>query len=318
MTVEEASTEAIELYRKELTGYCYRMTGSPFEAEDAVQETMVRAWKNLDKFEGRSTLRSWLYTIATNVCLNMLTGAQRKVRPMDFGPSSSADTPIGPKKPELPWLGPIPNAMVLDDPAQSAEMSETIRLAFVAALQHLPAKQRAVLILCEVLKWKAEEAAALLESSVASVNSALQRARATLEDTAHLGEAKPAVLTVEKQDFAKKYAESFEAYDMDALVSLLHKDVVMSMPPFELWLEGPDNVRNWLLGTGKGCQGSRLIQVEANGTTAFGQYRKTADGHEPWALQLIEVENGQVTALTSFLDTPNLFPLFGLPMKLSD
>ncbi len=316
------TTDDFEQHRVELTGYCYRMLGSSFEADDAVQETMVRAWKAADRFEGRSSLRSWLYRIATNVCLTMLDGAQRRARPMDLGPSSTAETSIGPKRPELPWLEPIPDARAIPtsaDPAETAALRETIRLAFVVALQHLPARQRAVLIMCEVLHWKADECAQLLETSVASVNSALQRARATLaerQDTT-FDAVKP--VDEEQDKIVHKYAEFFERYDMDALVTLLHEDVVMSMPPYELWLEGPLNVQNWMLGQGSGCRGSRVVPVVANGTPAFAQYRPDPKGgFEPWALVLIDVSDGQVTAITSFLDTPHLFPIFDLPDHLDN
>src|SRR4051812_937835 len=176
----------LEVHRRELTGYCYRMLGSGFEAEDAVQETMVRAWKNLDRFEGRSSLRSWLYRIATNVCLDMVQGPQRRARPMDLGPASTADSHLAPRLPQQVWVQPVPDARVLPidgDPAEVAAARDSVRLAFVAALQHLPPKQRAVLILREVLRWQATEVAELLDTTVASVNSALQRARATLAAT---------------------------------------------------------------------------------------------------------------------------------------
>lgn len=305
----------LEQFRVELTGYCYRMMGSIFEAEDAVQETMIRAWKNLDKFEGRSSLRSWVYRIATNVCLSALGATERKrVRPVDFGPSSFAELPIGPQRNEIPWIEPAPDARVLPlgaDPADLVVQRDSIRLAFIAALQNLPPKQRAALILCEVLKWKSEEAAALLETSEAAINSALQRARTTMES---LDAGKPKTLSDDKQKLAQRYAESFETYDMDALVSLLHEDVVMSMPPYDLWLIGPSEVAAWMLGQGSNCRGSALIATQANGGIAFGQYRKNASGgFDAWALAVIEDAKDKVTAITSFLDVPHLFPLFGLP-----
>jgi RNA polymerase sigma-70 factor (ECF subfamily) len=310
------SETELEQFRVELTGYCYRMMGSIFEAEDAVQETMIRAWKSLDTFEGRSSLRSWMYRIATNVCLTALSANERKrVRPVDFGPSSFADLPIGPQRPEIPWIEPAPDSRVVPsdlDPGEIAVQRETIRLAFIAALQNLPPKQRAALILCEVLKWKAEEAAALLETSTASVNSALQRARATMDQ---VDPQKPVSLSPDDQQLALQYAESFEAYDMSKLVSLLHEDVVMSMPPFDLWLIGPQEVATWMLGHGNGCRGSAIVLTQANGTIAYGQYRRNDDGgFDAWALGVLDVQGGKITAITSFLDVPQLFPLFGLPM----
>ena len=220
--------EALEGHRRELTGYCYRMLGSGFEAEDAVQETMVRAWRNADSLESPEALRAWLYRIAHNVCLDMLKGSQRRARPMDLGPSSTAATTLGPPLVEQTWVMPIQDSRVLPtegDPAEMAAAKETIRLAFVAALQHLPPKQRAVLILREVLKWQASEVAELLGTSVASVNSALQRARATI-DTLDI-DATTSPTTVdgdEERDLLARYVDAFESYDVSAFVSLLHED----------------------------------------------------------------------------------------------
>jgi RNA polymerase sigma-70 factor, ECF subfamily len=311
----------LEQYRRELTGYCYRMLGSLFEAEDAVQETMVRAWRSLDSFEGRSAVRSWLYRIATNVCLDLLRSRKRRALAMDLGPSSSADTFTGDTRPDHAWLEPIPDARVLPeggDPAEVAAARETIRLAFVTALQHLPARQRAVLILREVLRWQATEVAELLDTSVASVNSALQRARATLAsrrlDADGAASAGPA--DAAQQALLARYVDAFERYDIESLVSLLHEDAVMSMPPYDFWLEGPKEMGRWLLGPGCGCRGSRMIATAANGSAAFGQYRvDPAGGHTPWALQVIETSGGRITAWHSFLDTA-LFAAFGLPDHL--
>jgi RNA polymerase sigma-70 factor (ECF subfamily) len=307
----------LETYRRELTGYCYRMLGSGFEAEDAVQETMVRAWRGIDGFEGRSGLRSWLYRIATNVCLDMLGGPQRRARPMDLGPSSTADTSLT-KLPETTWIQPVPDARIgpiEGDPAAVAETRDTIRLAFIAALQHLPPRQRAVLILREVLRWHAKEVAELLDTSVASVNSALQRARATLDDL-DLDAHDRVALDTDQQELLAQYLSAFERYDIPALVSLLHDDVNFSMPPYELWLRGPDEVGRFMLGTGIGCDGSRLLATTANGCPAFGSYRRAGPGvHEPWAIQVLEVSGGRITGLHNFL-YPELFPAFGLPVRL--
>jgi RNA polymerase sigma-70 factor (ECF subfamily) len=298
-----------EQHRRELLAHCYRMLASPFEAEDAVQETFIRAWRGWEGFEGRAALRSWLYRIATNVCLDLLSGRGRRARPMDLGPSREPVEANLSTLPEVTWVEPIP------DPADEAVRRETVRLAFVAALQRLPARQRAVLILCEVLRWKASEVAELLETSVASVNSALQRARATLDeldDTRELDEPDHELLS--------RYVAAFEAYDIDALTSLIHEDATQSMPPFSLWLTGRDDIFTWWYGPGIGCKGSRVIPVgSANGSPAFGQYKPSPDGgYEPWALQVLEIENGRIVELTFFLDTDRLFPLFGLPPRLDD
>ncbi len=307
----------LEAHRRELTGYCYRMLGSGSEAEDAVQETMVRAWRGIDGFEGRSALRSWLYRIATNVCLDMVQGPQRRARPMDLGPSSTADSALGPGLPERTWVQPAPDSAVLPDgdPAEVAASRETVRLAFVAALQHLPPRQRAVLVLRDVLRWRASEVAELLDVSVASVNSALQRARATL--SAVKGEPTDSSPSdPQQQDLLARYVSAFERYDIPALVALLGEDAMFSMPPYSLWLRGPLEVSRWLLGEGAVCRGSRLVATSANGCAAFGSYHPTGPGvHEPFALQVIEVSGGRISAWHNFL-YPELFPVFGLPSRL--
>ena len=306
----------LEPHRVELTAYCYRMLGSAFDAEDAVQETLVRAWRGLDRFEGRAALRSWLFRIATNVCLDMLSGRERRARPMDLGPAQTADTPLGARLPEATWILPIPDSRVLPaegDPAELAASRETVRLAFVAALQHLPPRQRAVLILREVLGWKANEVAELLDTTVASVNSALQRARATLE-TSDITAAEP--MDEEQRALLARYVDAFERYDLDALTSLLHEEATWSMPPYELWLQSHADIRRWCLGPGIGCRGSRLIATAANGSPAFGQYKPGPPGHEAWALQVLELSNGRISGISFFLDTASLFPLFGLPPRL--
>ena len=303
----------LEQYRPELIAHCYRMLASPFEAEDAVQETFIRAWRNLDKFEGRAALRSWLYKIATNVCFDMLGGRERRARPMDLGPSQEPVESNLNVRSEATWIQPIP------DPAVVAESNETTRLAIVAALQHLPPKQRAVLILCEVLRWKASEVAELLETSVASVNSALQRARATLdEQSLSLTDASRSVDDAD-EELLSRYVAAFEAYDMDALIPLIQEDAIQSMPPFDMWLQGRGDIFEWWFGPGMGCKGSRVIPtVAANGSPAFGQYKPsdTGAGYDPWALQVLEIEDGKIVEFTFFLDTETLFPLFGLPLRL--
>ena len=309
--------DELEPYRRQLTGYCYRMLGSSFEAEDAVQETMVRAWQHSDSLQGAGALKSWLYRIATNVCLDMLRGRQRRAQPMDLGGSSSADAFNGKVLPENVWVTPIRDSRVVPDdgdPAELAAQRETIRLAFVAALQALPARQRAVLILCEVLRWQAGEAAELLDTSVASVNSALQRARATLAARDGGGHHEP--LDAEQRALLAKYVTAFERYDINSLVALLHDDVVMSMPPFPFWLSGPVEVGKWFLGEGSVCRGSRLLAVTANGSAAFGSYHlDPAGGHAPWSIQVIEMRSDRIVGHHNFLDT-TLFPYFGLPEHL--
>jgi RNA polymerase sigma-70 factor (ECF subfamily) len=308
-TVQPATVGELEQYRRDLTGYCYRMLGSAFEAEDAVQETMLRAWRSLDRFEGRSALKSWLYRIATNVCFDQLNGRERRARPMDLGPAQEPLLENLAELPEVTWITPLPT------PDELAEQRETLRLAFVAALQHLPPKQRAALILCEVLKWQASEAAELLDTSVASINSALQRARATL---ATADTAAPAELDDETRALLERYVDAFEAYDIDRLTDLLHEDAIQSMPPISLWLKGRDDIFSWWLGPGLGCKGSKLVPVGlVNGMPAWGQYKPSPDGgHEPWSIIVPEVSDGRIVELTFFLDTKALFPLFGLPEAL--
>jgi RNA polymerase sigma-70 factor (ECF subfamily) len=311
----------LEQHRRELTAYCYRMLGSPFEAEDAVQDTLIRAWRSIDRFEGRSALRSWLYRIATNVCLDMLSGRERRARPMDLGAAVEPVESNLNTLPEVTWIEPIPDTSIAPDgdPATVAESRETIRLAFVAALQHLPPRQRAVLILCEVLRWKAAEVGELLDTSVASVNSALQRARATLDQTDVMSAGSTKPLSDADRDLLARYVEAFQAYDMEKLTSLIHEDATQSMPPYDMWLRGRDDIFAWWMGPGIGCKGSRLIPTTAaNGSPAFGQYKpsETGSGYDPWALQVLELENGGIAELTFFLGTESLFPLFGLPPRL--
>jgi RNA polymerase sigma-70 factor (ECF subfamily) len=334
----------LEQYRRELTGYCYRMLGSAFEADDAVQDTLVRAWKGLEKFEGRSSLRSWLYRIATNVCLEMLGGRNRRARPMDLNAAVTADSLLDAPLAEVTWIGPVPDDRIMTeggDPAEVAVARESVKLAFVAALQHLAPRQRAVLILREVLNWKASEVAELLGTTVASVNSALQRARATLGavETSESEALKP--MDSEQRELLERYVRAFESYDLTALTALLHEDATLSMPPYELWVRGIDQILGWMSGPGHECAGSRLIPVVANGMPAFAQYRvsRTGEGHDPWGLQIIEVRNGKIVGLNTFLapqavayiesflpqlglresfpyDTEALFPLFNLPSHL--
>jgi len=311
----------LEPYRVELTAYCYRMLGSAFEAEDAVQEALVRAWRGLDRFEGRAALRSWLYRIATNVCLSMLGASQRRARPMDLAPVSTADSPLPAALPEATWIEPIADARVMPaggDPADVAVARESVRLAFVAALQHLPPRQRAMLILREVLRWKADEVAELLGTTVASVNSALQRARSTLASTKVEAGGPSEPMDDAHQALLARYVDAFERYDMDSLTALLREDATWNMPPYDLWLQTHRDIRDWCLGPGIGCKGSRLVPTWANGSPAFGQYKPSAQPGiwEPWSLQVLELSGGRISGITFFLDTARFFPAFGLPPRL--
>ncbi|MFJ9663779.1 sigma-70 family RNA polymerase sigma factor [Streptomyces sp. NPDC101219] len=313
----------LEAHRVELTGYCYRMLGSSFEAEDAVQDTMVRAWRSFATFEGRSSLRSWLYRIATNVCLDMLRAGNKRARPMDLTESTPlAQAALSPR-PDHTWLEPAPDARVLptvEDPAEAAVAKESVRLAFMAALQQLPPKQRAVLILREVLAWKASEVAELLDTSVASVNSALQRARATLAERRRPGDeaAVSDPLDEEQQKLLDRYMAAFEGYDMSALTALLHEDAIMTMPPFDLWLTGAGDITGFMTTMGAPCAHSRLVPVQVNGLPGFAQYKPDpeAGGYTPWAVQVLEISDGRITGFHCFLDTERFFPLFGLPLHL--
>jgi RNA polymerase sigma-70 factor, ECF subfamily len=320
-TADDAWLAELEEYRRPLTGYCYRMLGSAFEADDAAQETIVRAWKNADTFEGRSAVKSWLFRIATNVCLDMLRGGRRRARPMDMGPSHSADGDLGPQLAENLWVTPIPDDRVLPpdgNPEELALARESIRLAFVTALQHLPPRQRAVLILREVLRWQATEVAELLDTTVASVNSALQRARATLAGRDRSDPPAAEVMNPEQQELLARYVEAFEKYDITALVALLHDDAVMTVPPYNFWLQGPTEMGRFFLGQGIGCQGSRLLATAANGQAAFGSYKPDpAGGWTPWAVQVLDVAGGRIVGHHNFLDT-ELFAVFGLPPRLTE
>ncbi|MEU8954121.1 sigma-70 family RNA polymerase sigma factor [Streptomyces sp. NPDC048518] len=313
----------LEKHRVELTGYCYRMLGSAFEAEDAVQDTMVRAWRSFEKFEGRSSVRSWLYRIATNVCLDMLNAGNRRARPMDLTAAAPlAQAALNPR-PDNTWLEPVPDARVLPtpgDPAEAAVAKESVRLAFVAALQSLPPKQRAVLILREVLAWKANEVAELIDTSVASVNSALQRARATLAERPADDTAVSDPLDEEQQKLLDRYVAAFEGYDMAALTALLAEDAVMTMPPFDLWLRGTADITGFMTTIGAGCANSRLFPVDVNGTPGFAHYKPDPDngGYTPWAIQVIEISEGRIAGFHCFLDTQRWFPLFGLAARLDD
>ncbi|HSL73417.1 MAG TPA: sigma-70 family RNA polymerase sigma factor [Ilumatobacteraceae bacterium] len=308
----------LEPFRRELTAHCYRMLASGSEAEDAVQETMLRAWQSLGRFEGRSSVRTWLYRIATNVCIDMGRSRQRRARPVDLGPARTPDpVHLADVLPDDAWITPIADAAVIDlgaDPADVAAARDTIRLAFVSALQRLPARQRAALVLCDVLRWPAAEVADLLDTSTASVTSSLQRARAALADAPAAGPTTP--LSEDQQLLLERYVDAFERYDMDALTALLHDDVVQTMPPYAMWLQGRDDLVAWYVGPGIECAGSRLLAGAANGCPAFAQYRIDPDGgYAPWALQVVELRGDRIEAIHAFLDT-EAFERFGFPMHL--
>lgn len=311
--------EHMERSRRELTGYCYRMLGSAADAEDAVQETFVRAWKGIDRFQGRAALRTWLYKIASNVCFDALQASGKRAIPVDLGPSSTWDAPLADQMPEATWVGPIPDRLVISgdgDPVLASQARESVKLAFIVALQNLPPRQRAILILCEVLNWKAAEVADLLHLTVPAVNSALQRARATLGSK----DLEPMELAPESKDEASeellaRYLDAFERYDMDALTAILHEDATQSMPPWPMWLAGRDQLLGWMFGPGKECAGSKLVPVDVNGQRGFAQYRDA--GKTPWSIHVPVFEDGQVTGITYFIETDgSLFKLFGLPQSL--
>lgn len=307
----------LEQHRSALTGHCYRMMGSAVDADDAVQETLVRAWKSFDRFDGRASLRTWLYRIATNVCLDMLADRTRRDRPIESMPRGTVDDALD-SKPRDHWLEPVPDERALPadaDPAELAVLRESIRLAFVAALQHLPAKQRAALLLTDVLGWSAAEVAETLDTSTASVNSALQRARATLAER-NVSDRR-AQLSAEQAKLLDRYVDAFLRYDVDGLVELLHADATLSMPPYTLWLQGRDNIRRWLEGRGRACEGSRLLKTAACGSPAFAQYKRTEHGgYRAWAIILLELSDTGIVAWNTFLDVEVLFPKFGLPLEL--
>lgn len=291
------------------------MLGSVIDADDAVQETMVRAWRNLDGFDERSSLRTWLYRIATNVCLDALSHKSRRERPVDLGSVGTVDDALETKSREH-WLEPIGDAYAVPadaDPVERLMLRQSIRLAFVAAVQHLPPKQRAALLMTEVLGCSASEVAECLQTTLPAVNSALQRARETL-GTRDLHQAASPTSDFQA-GLVDKYVAAFESYNVDAITALLREDATLSMPPYTLWLRGHESIRAWLLGKGAGCRGSRLVPLQAAGAPAFGHYRD--HGRQPWAIIVLDIEGDKITGMTSFLDTETLFPKFGLPPGLA-
>jgi RNA polymerase sigma-70 factor, ECF subfamily len=330
-TSQPAFEQDLERLRPALTGYCYRMLGSGFEAEDATQETMIRAWRRSDSLHERAALKSWLFRIATNVCLDQIGSRKRRARPIDIGDAGTAETPVGAPLPESTWVLPIADGQVIDpeaDPATRTADRESLRLAFVAALQHLPARQRVVLVLREVLRWSAKEVAELLETSVPSVNSALQRARATLDELALQDADAPARPSDEdERRLLEQYLDAFAEYDIDRIVALLRYDVVFDMPPLALWLRGPEQTGEFMLGQGAACRGSKLIAVEANGCPAFASYKPDPESGDwlPWSVTVLELVAGHdgapaVAGVHNFLQPflPSLFRTFELPDRLSN
>lgn len=311
----------LEAHRVGLRGHCYRMLGSAAEAEDAVQDALVRAWQKLEQYEGRASLKGWLYRIATRVCLDAIEARTRRALPWNLGPPNTIEDPLV-ARPASEWLEPMPDALVVPadaNPAERVVLRQSIRLAFLAALQHLPGRQRAALLLTEVLGWSVADVAECIESSVPAVNSALQRARATLAEKDLSAAHRPATSSDEEQLVAR-YVEAFERYDMEGLAALIRADATMQMPPFDLWLEGIADIQAWLTGRGNACRGSRLVQVEASGSIAFGQYKPNpeGDGFVPWSLIVLELDadGTHIAGIHHFLDTATLFPRFGLPATL--
>jgi RNA polymerase sigma-70 factor (ECF subfamily) len=312
---QDVPAEQLEQYRRELVGYCYRMLGSIYEAEDAVQDTMLRAWRALPRFEDRAGLRPWLYRIATNVCIDMLKGRSRRALPMDVAPVAAGELRRGDARPEATWIQPAPDSLVLPrdgDPAERAVSRESVRLAFIAALQHLAPRQRAVLILRDVLRWRAAEVATLLETSADAVNSALRRARAALADIDR--DTAPSQPSTGDREVLAAYIDAFERNDMDALVDLLRDDAILEMPPFELWMRGPEHIRRWFVAADALSQ-ELLTPVAANGSLAVAVYRPRDPGGPPTAfsIQVLDIGDGRISAIHVFLD-PELFELFGLPV----
>ena len=318
-STSEDFTVQTDPFRRELLAHCYRMLGSVHDAEDLLQETLLRAWRAYDQYDpSRASLRTWLYRIATNACLTALEQRSRRPLPSGLGapPNDDPDQPLI-RGEEVPWLQPIPDAM-LGDPAGVLLSRGSLRLAFVAAMQFLPARQRAVLILREVLRWQATEVAELLDTTVASVNSALQRARATLAE-ADVDDLPLDRLDDEHQALLERYVTLFESYDIASLVTLLHDDCQFTMPPHDMWLQGHDDIAGWMLGPGIECKDGRLLPIPggANGCPAFASYRQTSPGvWTPWSVVVLELSGGKVSTLHNFL-YPDRFPDLGLPTRLT-
>lgn len=333
---EHAASADFEQYRHELTAYAYRMLGSSFEAEDAVQETLVRAWRAIDGFEGRSALRTWLYRIATNACLDALDGRKRRRLPDQAGPPVGSGQPVGSGRPADegdagPWLQPFPDhlwepaAPSADEPEAVVVARETLELAFLAAMQHLPPRQRAAVILCDVLGWPPRQTAEALDGSVASVNSALQRARATLREHLPAGRADwvpPAPPSEEERRVLRRYMAAVERGDLDEVAELLAADVRATMPPYPEWFADRESVvaalaASWDAGSPDYIGALRVVATSANGQLAAASYRRPPGGQvfEPFGIGLLRVRDGRISEIVAFHE-PALFPAFGLPPRL--
>ncbi len=309
-----AASDDLERLRGPVVAYCYRMLGSVHAAEDAVQETMLRAWRSRNGLQDPDGLRPWVFKIATNVCIDALNDRRRRALPMDLGGPSDPRDQLGVRLPESVWVEPIPTGRRPGgvDPLERAVERESIRLAFVAALQHLAPRQRAVLILRDVLRWRAAEVAELLDTSVAAVNSALRRARAALAGARARAATVPSPGESPDPRVVERYVDAFQRFDVEAIVALLHRDVVVSMPPFPFWLRGREAFRTWLESTASACAHARMEVTEANGCPAVAVYDRGADGGlEPSAIHVLEGRDGRIGALHAFLD-PTVFPMFGM------
>jgi RNA polymerase sigma-70 factor, ECF subfamily len=325
-SIDEAFLEQVEPLRRELTAHCYRMLGSVHDAEDLVQETYLRAWRSFHGFDHRSSLRTWMYKIATNACLTALKGRDRRPLPTGLGAPPGDPTGALDSRPEVPWLEPLPDAMVWSDadpdPADTAVARESVRLAFVAALQHLTAQQRAVLILRDVLAWRAAEVAQALDITVAAANSTLQRARlhmAGLTDGTEKTPATGALPGERHRDLLERYVAAFESYDVAAISRLLTEDAIWEMPPFTGWYRGAAHIGSLIAtqcpasGPGDMC----MVPTSANGQPVLALYMRDDDGvHRAFQLQQLTIEDGHVSHVVCYFDT-SLFATFGLPGELA-
>jgi RNA polymerase sigma-70 factor (ECF subfamily) len=317
--VTDATVAELESLRGSLTGYCYRLLGAVDDVADAVQETMLRAYRGLDRYDpARASLSTWAHTIATNICVDMLRDAKRRALPWDLGPAATTGE-LGVPLAASSWVEPMADSQLLGaaDPADLAVQRESIRLAFVAALQWLPPLQRAVLVLRDVLRFTAAETADIIGSSVASANSALQRARATLDEHRPADADAPDPGDPRQRDLLRRYVHAFEAHDIEALVALLAKDVRSGMPPLAWWLDGPAAIAA-AMSAGDVCDGDRLVPgVTANGSLTLGQYRPDQDGvPRPFALLVLELRENTVTQIVTFLGWGDRFGDFGLPRDI--